>query len=254
MQVNGKELAVEVTGDGPPVLLVHGLGGTSAFYDAQAAALAERFRVIRPDMEGAGDSPAVGTLSIESFADDLASILDTLGVDSARVVGHSMSTITVRALAAEHPERVSHLALLGAIPAPLPEAGRQGQHDRAAAVRAEGMSGVADAVVANALSETTRRDHPETAETVRAMVAGQDPEGYARSCEALAGAADPGPLDPALPLLLVTGSDDGVGAPAVSEQLASEHGSATLEILDDCGHWTALERSAEVTDLLITFF
>lgn len=254
MQINGKELAVEVTGDGPAVLLVHGLGGTSNFYQPQVAALAERFRVIRPDMEGSGRSALSGTPSIDSFADDLAAIIDAVGAGSARVAGHSMATITVRALAAKHPEKVSHLALLGAVPAPLPEAGRQGQHDRAATVREQGMVAVADAVMTNATAEATRRDHPGTAALVRELVLRQDPEGYARSCEALAGATDPGPVDPALPLLLLTGAQDGVGAPAITHALAQAHGAATVEVFDDCGHWTALERPFEVTDHFLKFF
>ena len=254
MQVNGKDIAVEVTGEGPAVLLVHGLGGTANFFQPQVAALAERFRVIRPDTEGSGRSPATGPLSIEGFADDLRGLLDALGEPSARVVGHSMATITVRTLAARHPDRDSHLALLGAVPAPLPEAGQQGQHDRAAKARAGEMAAIADAVMTNATAEATRRDHPATAAAVRELVLRQDPEGYARSCEALAGARDPGPVDPSLPLLLLTGADDGVGAPAVSEALAAAHGSATVEVFDDCGHWTALERPHEVTDHLLKFF
>jgi pimeloyl-ACP methyl ester carboxylesterase len=49
-----KDLAVEIEGSGPPVLMVHGLGGTSNFYQVQAQALADRFQVIRPDSAGAG--------------------------------------------------------------------------------------------------------------------------------------------------------------------------------------------------------
>lgn len=253
MQVNGKELAVEITGDGPVVLLVHGLGGTSNFYQPQVAALAERFTVVRPDMEGSGRSPATGTLSIAGFADDLAALLGELG-GPARVVGHSMATVTVRLLAARHPDLVSHLALLGAVPAPLPEAGQQGQHDRAAKARAGGMPAIADAVMTNATSETTRRDHPATAAAVRELVLRQDPEGYARSCEALAGAPDPGPVSRDLPLLLLTGADDGVGRPEISQGLAESHGAATLDVLPDCGHWTALERPVDVTEHLLKFF
>ena len=52
-----KDLAVEIEGSGPPVLMVHGLGGTSNFYQVQAQALAERFQVIRPDSAGAGLLP-----------------------------------------------------------------------------------------------------------------------------------------------------------------------------------------------------
>ncbi|GAA1310967.1 alpha/beta fold hydrolase [Pseudonocardia xinjiangensis] len=252
MQVNGKELAVEVEGDGPAVLLVHGLGGTSNFYQVQADALVDRFRVIRVDSAGAGRSPVADGISVESHADDLAAVLTELGVASAKVVGHSMGTLVVRALAARHPGTVSGLALLGAVREPA-EAGRQAQRDRAAVLREKGTAAVAPAVVANAVSETTRRDRPEVAAFVRELVMRQDAEGYARNCEALAAATDPGPIDPALPLLMVTGSDDKVGPPEASQELAAAHGSATVEILPGVGHWTALEAARATTDLLLKF-
>ncbi|TCK20677.1 alpha/beta fold hydrolase [Pseudonocardia endophytica] len=251
MQVNGKELAVEIQGDGPAVLLVHGLGGTSNFYQPQVEALAERFTVIRPDMEGSGRSPVTGELSIDSFAADLAALLDELSIESARVVGHSMATLTVRRLAATHPDRVSHLALLGAVNPPADPSGPRG---RAATVRGEGQIAVADAIMNAATSDATRRDHPAAAALVRELVLRQDPEGYARSCEALAGATDPGPVEKSLPLLLLTGDEDKVGPPDASRALADAHGSAVLEVFDGCGHWTAIEKPAEVTAHLLKFF
>jgi 3-oxoadipate enol-lactonase len=252
MHVNGKELAVEVQGEGAAVLLVHGLGGTSNFYQVQAEALAERFRVIRVDSAGAGRSPVADDISIASHADDLAALLDALEVTAASVVGHSMGTLVVRELAARHPGKVSALALLGAVREPA-EAGRQAQRDRAAVLRTQGTAAVAPGVVANALSETTRREKPEVAAFVRELVMRQDPEGYARNCEALAAATDPGPIAPGLPLLLVTGSDDTVGPPEASQELADAHGSASVEVLPGVGHWTALEAARPVTDLLLKF-
>jgi 3-oxoadipate enol-lactonase len=106
----------------------------------------------------------------------------------------------------------------------------------------------------NATSEATRRDQPAAAAMVRELVLRQDPEGYARSCEALAGATDPGPVEKSLPLLLLTGDEDKVGPPAVSQALADDHGSAVLDVFAGCGHWTALEKPAEVTEHLVKFF
>lgn len=252
MKVNGKELAVEVDGQGPAVLLVHGLGGTSNFYQVQTDALAERFRVIRVDSAGAGRSPVADGISIESHAEDLAAVLDELDVESAAVVGHSMGTLVVRTLAARHPAKVSALVLLGAVREPA-EAARKAQHDRAALLRDNGTGAVAPAVVANALSEATRRDKPEVAAFVRELIMRQDPEGYARNCEALAGATDPGPIDPTLPLLLITGADDKVGPPEASTELADTHGNATVDIVAGVGHWTALEAAGSVTDQLLKF-
>jgi 3-oxoadipate enol-lactonase len=252
MHVNGRELAVEVEGAGPAVLMVHGLGGTSNFYQVQADALAERFRVVRVDSAGAGRSPVADGIDIASHAEDLAAVLDALEVTSAAVVGHSVGTLVVRELARRHPGKVSALALLGAVREPA-EAGRQAQRDRAALLREKGTAAVAPGVVANALSETTRRDRPEVAAFVRELVMRQDPEGYARNCEALAAATDPGPVTAELPLLLVTGADDKVGPPEASREIADAHGSAAVEILPGVGHWTALEAARPVTELLLKF-
>jgi 3-oxoadipate enol-lactonase len=252
VKVNGKDLAVEVDGHGPAVLLVHGLGGTSNFYQPQADVLAESFQVIRPDLEGSGRSPATGELSIDGLAADLAALLDALGVESAGVVGHSMGTLVVRALAARFRDKVGALALLGAV-RPPPPAGQEATRARAATVRAEGMAAVAPAIVANATSEATRRDRPEVAAFVRELLMRQDPEGYARSCEALAAATDPGPIDPTLPLLLLTGDADKVGPPDASHELAASHGRARVEVLPDIGHWTAIEAAPATTARLVEF-
>lgn len=254
MQVNGKELAVEVDGEGPAVLLVHGLGGTSNFYQPLADALVDRFQVIRVDSAGAGRSPVPenADISVESHADDLAAVLDALGVASARVVGHSMGTLVVRSLAARHPDKVSALVLLGAVREPA-DAGRQAQRDRAATLREQGTPAVAPGIVANALSETTHRDRPEVTAFVRELVMRQDAEGYARNCEALAAATDPGPIDKKLPLLLITGEDDKVGPPEASHELARGHGDAAVEILPGVGHWTALEAARQTNDHLVKF-
>ena len=248
-----RDLAVEIEGSGPPVVMVHGLGGTSNFYQVQAQALAERFQVIRVDSAGAGRSPVSDEISIGSHADDLAALLDQLGVSGATVVGHSMGTLVVRTLAARHPALVSRLILLGAVAEPT-NAVRKAQRDRAATLRKDGTVAVAPGVVANALSETTRRDKPEVSAFVRELIMRQDPEGYARNCEALAAAADPGPVDPGLPLLLITGGDDKTGPPEVSHAIASAHGSATVAVIDGIGHWTALEAARDVTDHLLKFF
>ena len=252
MDINGHNLAVEIEGTGPAVLMIHGLGGTSNFYEPQARALADRFTVIRVDSAGAGRSELAEPISISNHADDLAAVLDQAGVTSAAVVAHSMGTLVAREMAAKHPDKVTKLVLLGAVAEPA-DAGRQAQRDRAAVLRDQGTVAVAPGIVANALSERTRSEKPEVAAFVRELVMRQDAEGYARNCEALATAQAAEAIASDLPLLLVAGSDDKVGPPAVSEQLAAAHGSAELQVIDGIGHWTALEAASDVTDLLRKF-
>ncbi len=81
----------------------------------------------------------------------------------------------------------------------------------------------------------------------------QDAEGYARNCEALANSGEPHPISSSTPLLLITGSEDKVGPPQVSQDLAAVHPSAKVKIASDIGHWTAVGAASLVTSELRTF-
>jgi 3-oxoadipate enol-lactonase len=251
-QINGKPLFVEREGEGPAVLFVHGLGGTTNFYEPQARALADSHTVIRFDLEGAGRSPLTGTPSIESWASDAEAILDQFGIGEAAVVGHSMGTLIAAHLAVSRPERVSKLALLGALRA-QPDQAKKATRQRAATVREKGMEAVAPGIVAVATSERTRRDHPALAAFVRELLFRQDPQGYAACCEALANATSPAFADIRAPVLLIAGRDDKTSPPETSETLAKEIPSTQLEVIPDIGHWHAVEAAGQVTAALRDF-
>lgn len=251
--INGKQLTVERHGDGVPLIMVHGLGGTSNAWGPQADVLSQSFTVIRPDLEGSGRSPCQGKLSIQSFVDDLVALMDVWGIDSAHLAGHSMGTIICQHLAAEHPNRVKYLALMGPLAAP-PDDARNAIRVRATLARAEGLESIADAIVQAATSHHTKAKRPEVAAFVRELILRQDPEGYARSCEALAEAqaADVSRLE--CPVLLLTGSEDAVAPPDAVRALGANFKNANVGILNHCGHWTPLEQAGAVTDALATFF
>src|SRR5262245_50877058 len=106
-------MAVEVAGDGEPVLMIHGLGGTSNTFTPVLAALA-RLRVIRFDLPGSGRSARVeGPLSLELFVDRARLVMERLGVERAHLVAHSMGAIVAMHVAAAEPGRVVSLALFG---------------------------------------------------------------------------------------------------------------------------------------------
>ena len=252
MHVNGRHLAIESAGTGPAVAFLHGIGGTSNVYQVQADALSSSYQVIRPDFAGAGRSPGGGEISIDSHAADIAAVLDALGAGPAVIVGHSMGTLVARALAARHPAKVAGLALLGPVPSP-DAAGRGAILARAAVLRAEGPAAIADAIVTRSLSPRTRSTKPEIAAFVRELIMRQDPEGYARNNEALAAAADPGPVHPRVPLLLIAGRDDTLSPPSVSEQIADAHGSADVRVIDSIGHQIPLEDARRTTQILAAF-
>jgi pimeloyl-ACP methyl ester carboxylesterase len=112
---NGVRLAYVEMGDpaGSPVLLLHGYTDSSRVWTILAPQLAGH-RLIIPDQRGHGasDAPAC-CYSMHQYADDARLLLDALGVERAAVAGHSMGSIVAQVLAAEHPQRVTRVALIG---------------------------------------------------------------------------------------------------------------------------------------------
>ena len=240
-------IAVEDDGEGDAVVCVHGLGGTSNTFTPLMPVLA-RFRVVRIDLPGSGRSHRVeGALSMASMADAALSVCARLNIERAHWVGHSMGTIVLQHLAAAEPKRVRSLALFGALPAP-PDAARAALRARAAKARAEmvgGMQSIADALVLAATSADTRQRLPGAVAFVRESVMRQDPDAYARSCEALADAVPAAIERIDVPTLLVTGGDDAVAPPQVSRAMSERMPNARVVVLPRCGHWTPIERPEE---------
>jgi pimeloyl-ACP methyl ester carboxylesterase len=248
-----ERMTVEIDGSGEALVMVHGLGGTSNVWSPQMALLASRVRVIRPDLPGSGRSPASAALTIQSLADTVVRAVRVLGVERAHFAGHSMGTIVCQHIAVQHPGLVQSLALFGPLLAP-PDAARAGLQDRAAKVRAEGMAGVADAIVQAATSGDTKANHPVRAAFVRELLMRQDPEGYAKNCEALAGAqaADVGRIR--CRTLLVTGDEDQIAPPQNVRAMAGMIEGARVVVFSRCGHWTTIERAAESSTELREFY
>ena len=134
-----QNMVFEVAGEGVPVLLVHGLGGTANVWAGQAGILARHFKVVRPDLPGSGRSPFSGTLSTGSLVAALHALLDSNALGAVHLVGHSYGSIVCQHFAAQHPQSVRSLALMGAFAAP-PDPVRGVLRERAAAARGGGRT------------------------------------------------------------------------------------------------------------------
>lgn len=249
------DVHVEFAGDpaAPVVVLVNSLGTDLHLWDPQAAALAERFRVVRYDTRGHGRSPSPeGPYAIDDLGADLVAVLDRVGAARAEgVVGISLGGLTALWLAAHHPERV-HRVVLANTAARVGT--REGWQDRAALVRREGMDAVADAVVERFLSPAFRAAAPETTERLRTRLRSLEPEGYAACCDALA-TADLRPVAPdvAVPALVVGGTED-VATPVADAAWLAEHlPRAQLTVLAGAGHLSSIEQPAAFTERVLAF-
>lgn len=107
------KLAAQQLGEGPDLVLIHGLATNRAFWYATAVALQDRFRVTLFDLRGHGYSerPPSGYRATD-FAEDTLRLMDSLSVETAALVGHSYGGAAALELAGLAPERVSHLGLI----------------------------------------------------------------------------------------------------------------------------------------------
>jgi pimeloyl-ACP methyl ester carboxylesterase len=108
------DMAICEAGDGPPTLMLHGLGGTKVSFLPTIAALAKDNRMIAVDLPGFGDSdkPVMGAYDGAFFARWVVSLMDALEIDRARVIGHSMGGRVALELGMSHADRIDCLALM----------------------------------------------------------------------------------------------------------------------------------------------
>jgi len=112
LEVKGGRIRYLVGGQGPPLVLVHGLGGSAANWCELAPLLARRRRVVAPDLPGhGGSSPLPAVSGLEPYADRVAAVMEREGMLSAPVVGHSLGGLVVLRLALRHPQAVEAVVL-----------------------------------------------------------------------------------------------------------------------------------------------
>ncbi|KAI5206899.1 hypothetical protein E4T38_03525 [Aureobasidium subglaciale] len=233
---------------GENLVFVHGLGGTMDYWTPliQASRLDQSHNLHLLDLEGHGLSPTspLSSLSIESFAADLKGVFDHAGISSGTTLfAHSMGCLIAVRFALDNPGLISKLVLVGPPPSPLPAAASSGTHARAYTVRTKGMTAVVDAIVTAGTSEKTKSSNPLAVTAIRLSLLGQDAEGYAKACTALANATNK--LDFAAvkaSTLIITGSEDKVSPQQLCEgYVQSLPKGSSLEVLSDVGHWHVYE-------------
>ena len=229
----------ESAGEGPPVVLVHGLGMTREMWDWQWPALTGRFQTVRYDLlgHGASDKPRE-TYSLTRFADQAAAVMDGLGIDRAALVGFSLGGMIVRAFALAHPERVTALAILNSA------------HDRTEEERAailmrveqaarEGPRATLEAALERWFTPGYGADHPEVLARVRRWILANDREVYPLIYRVLAeGDSELAEAVAAIrsPTLVMTGGEDHGNSPGMARRMAEMIPGARCEIVPGLRH------------------
>jgi pimeloyl-ACP methyl ester carboxylesterase len=243
------------------VLLIHGSGpGVTSYANWRVVmpALAEDFRVIAPDMVGFGysDRPKDVTYGLDTWADQVVGLMDTLGIDKAHLVGNSFGGSIGLRIAAQHPERVGKLVVMGSMGVPFPiTEGLERVWGYEPSF--ENMRKVLDVfaysreIVNDELAQVRYEGsiEPGFQEAFSSMF----PEPRQRWVEAL---TTPDEEIRKLPhrALIVHGREDQVIPVQTSLRLMELLENGDLAVFSHCGHWSMIERTADFNRLVRDFF
>jgi pimeloyl-ACP methyl ester carboxylesterase len=230
---------------GPPLVLVHGAGGTHRHWPDELRALPGR-RVIALDLPGHGGSPGPSLRSVPEYARRVLAALDALAVPSAAVAGHSMGGAIAMTLALEAPARVTALVLVGT-GARLRVAPAVLQMTADPAALAAGAKGMCDYAFGSLGSPAVRAEFTAGMLATAPGVA----HGDFSACDLFDVMARLGELR--APALVVCGAGDRLTPPKYSEFLRERIPGARLELVAGAGHMVQLEAPARVAELVGTF-
>lgn len=251
------DLHVEEAGAGPALVLLHAFPLTSAMWRAQRNDLAAGWRVVTPDLRGFGGSPpGSDPPSLDHVADDVAALLDRLGLDRVVLGGLSMGGYAAMAFLRRHAERVRALVLADTKAGADPEPARAKRERIAARLESEGTTAALVEEVLPALcGPTTVRDRPSVAAEVETMVRSASPAAAAWAQRAMA--ARPDSLDALRavpgPALVVLGDEDELSTRADADAMVDALPDARVVVLPGSGHLSALEVPAAFTAVLGRF-
>ena len=261
---DGLSLHVELDGDGPPVMLIHGFTGSIASWRHLVARLVPRFTVVAVDLPGHGGSSAPGDparYGLERLAGDLATLLDMLGLDRVAMAGYSLGGRAALRFALRHAHRLSALVLESASPGivDVDERSRRAEADAELAdfIDREGLAPFVDRWERLPLWASQSALPEEARAGLRTQRLAGSPAGLANSLRG-AGAGVTPPASAAelqsigVPTLIIAGALDGKYV-AAARFMAGRLPHARATIVAGAGHAVHLERPEEFASLVEVF-
>lgn len=256
VKVNDIQMAYTEAGSGRPVVLIHGYPFNRSLWNEQVAALSGSYRVIAPDLRGFGESDSSdGSSTMNRMAQDLAALLDHLGVPRATFGALSMGGYVSLAFYKQFASRVRALILADTRAQADTEEAKQNRAQQAEKALAEGMAGIADAMLPKLLTPETVSKRPEVVKRVRDMMLKTKPEGAAAALRGMAERDDQTSLlsKITVPTLIVVGAEDAITPVADSEKMNQAIGGSRLVVLENAGHVSNLERTEKFNEALLDF-
>jgi len=250
------DVSYTVSGEGPPLYMVHGIGSRRVTWDGLLPGLEDHFTCIRYDLRGHGESPIPPVpYSLDDLVDDLEALRMRLGHERIHVIGHSLGGQIGPAYARAHPEHAASVILLSTA------AGRTDEDSAkvkgvVAKMRAEGVGPALGALLDRWYTDEFIETRPDAIQNRIDQVLGTPEEVFLSVFDVYAGTEmAPWLHEVTCPCLVMTGEFDGGCNPRLNRFIANELPDAELVILDDLKHSILIEApdrvAAPVKDFLL---
>ncbi len=240
-------------GEGPALVLLHGVGLRAESWLAQIDALGSECSVLAPDLPGLGESECLPLAepSVEDYTDRVADLLAAEIGGPACVAGHSMGALIALDLAIRHPQRCCAVAALSAVYRRTDDA-RRAVRERAASL-ADAPPDVVAAPVARWFGASPSGADADAAAACRRWLLGSDRVGYSAAYRAFAEADGPpegGLAELRVPALFVTGSRDANSTPGMSRRMAELAPTGRAVTLEGAGHMVPMTHPDAISAML----
>lgn len=242
VEVNGVWLHYEDEGHGSPLVLLHGLGGSSRVWDEHLPVLTKHHRVIRPDLRGFGrsDQPP-GPYSVEQYASDLLAVLQNAGLEWTHLLGISMGGVIAQRFALDHPQKVRSLILVSTS-SEVNEKGTAAWRRLADLVESMGFDG-RTIDPRRSVAPRFAEEHPDRLQMLAEQTRQCNPQSYAAAARAVASYHYTDELRQLPhPVLILQGLDDQLTPPGGSVKMSRTIPCSRLLLVPRAGHNLPLER------------
>ena len=250
------EIAYEIVGSGPSVVLLHPFPVHQEFWNPIVPVLGSRYRLILPDLRGHGDSEiGQGPATMGKHARDLARVLDAAGAAKAVFVGVSIGGYILFEFWRQFRGRVNALVLCDAKPQADATEARANRLKVAADVLMQGTDPFVESMIPKVLGHTTLSTRPDLVDGARRMMRKMSPEDVSMVQRGMAerpdSVADLKTIN--VPTLVVIGEEDILATPADGELMRQHISGSELKIIPKAGHYSPWEQPAAVGLLLRQF-
>jgi 3-oxoadipate enol-lactonase len=249
IKANGIAINYQVDGpDGAPwIVFSNSLATSIAMWDDQAAALKDKFRVLRYDQRGHGQSDVPdGAYAFDTLLADALGLMDALSIRKAHFAGLSMGGATALGLAERHPDRFERIIVCDSPCQSTPQSSQQWQ-ERIAIAEKQGIAALVEPTVSRWFPPETVAKNPPHLDKVRQMFRTTPLKGFIGCASALANHDyASGAASVKLPVLFMVGEKDGVTPAAMRKLNEKVPGSRYIE-LPGAGHISNMDRPAEFT-------